>query len=162
MANLTLAKMIDTGPDANRLYINPANKRYGLFANEGGKSDIVTIIDTQEDVAVKNIFTGLGPHNIAYNPEGTRAAVTTKKEPVATLIDTSSADPMDWDVVHHRPRGGDPEQRRSLGAESGGVEDGAGELTGRRGPPAGGRACLRVPAVARPLTTTRQRKGVQR
>ena len=99
MASLTLAKMIDTGPDANRLYINPANKRYGLFANEGGKSDIVTVIDTQDDVAVKNIFTGLGPHNIAYNPEGTRAAVTTKKEPVATLIDTSSADPMDWDVV---------------------------------------------------------------
>ena len=99
MDSLTLAKVIETGPDANRLYINPANPRYGLFANEGGKSDIVTVIDTQEDVAVKNIFTGLGPHNIAYNPEGTRAAVTTKKEPVATLIDTSSADPMDWDVV---------------------------------------------------------------
>ena len=99
MKTLTLAKMIETGPDANRLYINPANPRYGLFANEGGKSDIVTIIDTQEDVAVKNIFTGLGPHNIAYNPEGTRAAITTKKEPVATLVDTSSADPMDWDVV---------------------------------------------------------------
>ena len=99
MVTLTLAKMIETGPDANRLYINPANPRYGLFANEGGKSDIVTIIDTQEDVAVKNIFTGLGPHNIAYNPEGTRAAITTKKEPVATLVDTSSADPMDWDVV---------------------------------------------------------------
>ena len=99
METLTLAKMIETGPDANRLYINPANPRYGLFANEGGKSDIVTIIDTQEDVAVKNIFTGLGPHNIAYNPEGTRAAITTKKEPVATLVDTSSADPMDWDVV---------------------------------------------------------------
>ena len=99
METLTLAKMIETGPDANRLYINPANKRYGLFANEGGKSDIVTIIDTELDVAVKNIFTGLGPHNIAYNPEGTRAAITTKKEPVATLVDTSSADPMDWDVV---------------------------------------------------------------
>ena len=99
METLTLAKMIETGPDANRLYINPANPRYGLFANEGGKSDIVTIIDTELDVAVKNIFTGLGPHNIAYNPEGTRAAITTKKEPVATLVDTSSADPMDWDVV---------------------------------------------------------------
>ena len=99
METLTLAKMIKTGPDANRLYINPANPRYGLFANEGGKSDIVTIIDTQEDVALKNIFTGLGPHNIAYNPEGTRAAITTKREPVATLVDTSSADPMDWDVV---------------------------------------------------------------
>ena len=99
METLTLAKMIETGPDANRLYINPANPRYGLFANEGGKSDIVTVIDTREDVAVKNIYTGLGPHNIAYNPEGTRAAITTKKEPVATLVDTSSADPMDWDVV---------------------------------------------------------------
>ena len=99
METLTLAKMIETGPDANRLYVNPANTRYGLFANEGGKSDIVTVIDTQEDVALKNIFTGLAPHNIAYNPEGTRAAVTTKKEPVATLIDTSSADPMDWEVV---------------------------------------------------------------
>ena len=99
METLTLAKMIETGPDANRLYVNPANPRYGLFANEGGKSDIVTIIDTELDVAVKNIFTGLGPHNIAYNPEGTRAAITTKKEPVATLVDTSSADPMDWDVI---------------------------------------------------------------
>ena len=48
METLTLAKMIETGPDANRLYINPANPRYGLFANEGGKSDIVTIIDTEK------------------------------------------------------------------------------------------------------------------
>ena len=99
METLTLAKMIETGPDANRLYVNPANPRYGLFANEGGKSDIVTVIDTELDVAVKSIYTGLAPHNIAYNPEGTRAAITTKKEPVATLVDTSSADPMDWDVV---------------------------------------------------------------
>lgn len=99
MASLELKTVIETGPDANRLYINPANTRYGLFANEGGKSDIVTIIDTQEDVAVKNIITGLGPHNIAFNPEGTRAAVTTKKETVASLVDTSSADPMEWDTI---------------------------------------------------------------
>ena len=99
MSTLELTKVIETGPDANRLYVNPANPRYGLFANEGGKSDIVTVIDTQEDVAVKNIITGLGPHNIAFNPEGTRAAVTTKKETVASLIDTSSADPMEWDII---------------------------------------------------------------
>ncbi len=99
MANLELIKVIETGPDANRLYLNPANTRYGLFANESGKSDIVTVIDTQEDVAVKNIVTGLGPHNVAFNPEGTRALVTTKKETVATLIDTSAADPMDWDTI---------------------------------------------------------------
>lgn len=99
MASLTLEKVIETGPDANRLYLNPANPRYGLFANEGGKSDFVTVIDTEEDVAVKNIFTGLAPHNIAYDPAGTRAVVSTKKEPVATLIDTSSADPMDWDTI---------------------------------------------------------------
>ena len=99
MKNLELLKVIETGPDANRLYLNPANTRYGLFTNEAGKSDIVTIIDTEKDEAVKNIFTGLGPHNIAFNPEGTRAAVTTKKETVATLIDTSSADPMEWDVI---------------------------------------------------------------
>ena len=99
MASLTLLKVIATGPDANRLYLNPANPRYGLFTNEAGKSDVVTIIDTEADVAVKNIFTGLGPHNIAYNPEGTHAVVSTKKEPVATLIDTSSSDPMEWDVI---------------------------------------------------------------
>ena len=91
--------MIETGPDANRLYLNPANTRYGLFCNESGKSDFVTVIDTQEDVALNNIYTGLGPHNIAFNPEGTRAVVSTKKETVATLIDTSSVDPMDWDVI---------------------------------------------------------------
>jgi DNA-binding beta-propeller fold protein YncE len=50
-------------------------------------------------VAVKNINTGLGPHNVAFNPEGTRAVVSTKKEDVATLVDTSSADPMEWDVI---------------------------------------------------------------
>lgn len=99
MKKLELMKVIETGPDANRLYLNPANTRYGLFANEAGKSDIVTVIDTQEDVALKNIFTGLGPHNVAFNPEGTRAAVTTKKETVATLIDTSAADPMEWEVI---------------------------------------------------------------
>ena len=99
MASLELIKTIDTGKDANRLYINPANPRYGLFANEAGDSDEITIIDTQDDVAVKQIYTGLGPHNIAFNPEGTRAVVSTKKEPVATLVDTSSADPMEWDTI---------------------------------------------------------------
>ena len=99
MVNLELAKVIETGPNANRLYINPANPRYGLFCNEGGKSDIVTVIDTQEDVALKNINTGLGPHNAAFNPEGTRAVVSTTKETVASLIDTSSADPMEWDTI---------------------------------------------------------------
>jgi DNA-binding beta-propeller fold protein YncE len=99
MKSLEVTKVIETGPDANRLYLNPANTRYGLVANESGKSDIVTVIDTQEDVALKNIFTGLGPHNIAFNPQGTRAAVTTKKETVATLIDTSAADPMEWDTI---------------------------------------------------------------
>jgi len=99
MTNLELLKVIETGPNANRLYLNPNNTRYGLFCNEAGKSDVVTVIDTQEDVALKNIYTGLGPHNIAFNPEGTRAVVSTKKETVATLIDTSSADPMDWYVI---------------------------------------------------------------
>lgn len=99
MKRLKVTKVIKTGPDANRLYLNPANTRYGLFANESGKSDIVTVIDTQNDVAVKNINTGLGPHNVAFNPEGTRAVVSTKKETVATLIDTSAADPMKWDVI---------------------------------------------------------------
>ena len=47
MAKLELMKTIETGPDANRLYLNPGNSRYGLFANEAGKSDIVSIIDTQ-------------------------------------------------------------------------------------------------------------------
>ncbi len=99
MKSLEVTKVIETGPNANRLYLNPANTRYGLVANEAGKSDIITVIDTQKDVAVKNIFTGLGPHNIAFNPQGTRAAVTTKKETVATLIDTSPADPMKWDTI---------------------------------------------------------------
>lgn len=99
MNNLELLKVIETGPDANRLYLNPINSRYALVCNESGKSDVVTVIDTQEDIALKNIYTGLGPHNIAFNPEGTRAVVSTKKETVATLIDTSSADPMDWDVI---------------------------------------------------------------
>ena len=99
MKSLEVTKVIETGPNANRLYLNPANTRYGLVANESGQSDIVTVIDTQEDVALKNIFTGLGPHNIAFNPQGTRAAVTTKKETVATLIDTSAVDPMEWDTI---------------------------------------------------------------
>ena len=99
MKSLEVTKVIETGPDANRLYLNPANTRYGMVANESGKSDIVTVIDTQEDIALKNIYTGLGPHNIAFNPKGTRAAVTTKKETVATLIDTSAADPMEWDTI---------------------------------------------------------------
>ena len=96
---LELIKVIKTGPDANRLYLNPANSRYGLFTNEGGKSDFVTVIDTKNDVAVKHIFTGLGPHNVAFEPKGKYAAVTTKKENVATLVDTSSADPAKWDVI---------------------------------------------------------------
>ena len=99
MKKLELIKTIETGPDANRLYLNPANPRYGIFANEGGKSDFVTVIDTVADVAMKKIYTGLGPHNVAFNPAGTHAIVSTKKEPVATLIDTSSANPMDWETL---------------------------------------------------------------
>ena len=96
---LELIKVIKTGPDANRLYLNPANSRYGLVTNESGKSDFITVIDTKNDVAIKNIDTGLGPHNVAYDPTGKFALVTTKKENVATLVDTSSADPSKWDVI---------------------------------------------------------------
>ncbi|MCP4295556.1 MAG: YncE family protein [Proteobacteria bacterium] len=99
MKNLTLIKTIKTGPDANRLYLNPANPRYGLFCNESGKSELVTVIDTEKDVAIKNIVTGLGPHNAAFDPTGKFAIVSTKKETDATLIDTSSANPADWDVI---------------------------------------------------------------
>jgi len=99
MKALQVTRIIETGPDANRLYLNPAYTRYGLFANEAGKSDIITVIDTERDVALRNITTGLGPHNIAFNPQGTRAVVSTKKETVATLIDTSNADPMKWEVI---------------------------------------------------------------
>jgi len=94
-----LLTVIKTGPNANRLYLNPGNNRYGLVANESGKSDFVTIIDTQNDVAVKNIDTGLGPHNVAFEPHGKYALVTTKKENVATLLDTSSKDPMKWSLI---------------------------------------------------------------
>ena len=99
MKKLELIKTIETGKDANRLYLNPANPRYGLFANESGNSDEITVIDTKEDVALKQISTGLGTHNVAFNPQGTRAVVSTKKEPVATLVDTSDADPMKWDTI---------------------------------------------------------------
>ncbi len=99
MATQKLIKVIKTGPNANRLYLNPANTRYGLFTNESGKSEQVSVIDTQEDVKIKDIITGLGPHNAAFDPTGKFALVTTKKENVATLIDTSSANPADWDVI---------------------------------------------------------------
>ncbi len=99
VAKLELIKVIKTGPDANRLYLNPGNTRYGIVTNESGKSDFVTVIDTVKDVAVKNITTGLGPHNAAYDPTGSYAVVTTKKENVATLIDTSSDDPREWNVI---------------------------------------------------------------
>ncbi len=99
MATLELIKVIKTGPNANRLYLNPANTRYGLFTNESGKSEQVSVIDTQNDVKIKDIITGLGPHNAAFDPTGKFALVTTKKENVATLIDTSSANPADWDVI---------------------------------------------------------------
>ena len=99
MAKLELIKVIKTGPNGNRLYLNTANPRYGLFTNESGKSEQVSVIDTQDDVKIKDIFTGLGPHNVAFDPTGKFALVTTKKENVATLIDTSSANPADWDVI---------------------------------------------------------------
>ena len=99
MATQELIKVIKTGPNANRLYLNPANTRYGLFTNESGKSEQVSVIDTQDDVKIKDIITGLGPHNVAFDPTGKFAIVSTKKENVATLIDTSSANPADWDVI---------------------------------------------------------------
>jgi DNA-binding beta-propeller fold protein YncE len=99
MKTFTLIKTIKTGPDANRLYLNPVNSRYGIFANEAGKSEVVTVIDTKKDIAVKNIITGLGPHNVAFDPTGKFAIVSTKKETDATLIDTSATDPAKWDVI---------------------------------------------------------------
>ena len=99
MASLELIKVIKTGKNGNRLYLNPANTRYGIFTNESGKSETVSIIDTQNDVKVIDLITGLGPHNVAFNPEGTRAIISTKKEEVATLVDTSSSDPSKWDII---------------------------------------------------------------
>ena len=99
MASLELIKVIKTGKNGNRLYLNPANSRYGIFTNESGKSETVSVIDTQNDVKVIDLETGLGPHNVAFNPEGTRAIISTKKEEVATLVDTSSSDPSKWDII---------------------------------------------------------------
>jgi len=99
MASLELIKVIKTGKNGNRLYLNPANSRYGIFTNESGKSETVSVIDTQNDVKVIDLETGLGPHNVAFNPEGTRAIISTKKEEVATLVDTSSSDPSKWEVI---------------------------------------------------------------
>jgi len=99
MASQELIKVIKTGKNGNRLYLNPANSRYGIFTNESGKSETVSVIDTQNDVKVIDLETGLGPHNVAFNPEGTRAIISTKKEEVATLVDTSSSDPSKWDII---------------------------------------------------------------
>ena len=99
MASLELIKVIKTGKNGNRLYLNPANTRYGIFTNESGKSETVSVIDTQNDVKVIDLETGLGPHNVAFNPEGTRAIISTKKEEVATLVDTSSSDPSKWEII---------------------------------------------------------------
>ena len=99
MASLELIKTIKTGKNGNRLYLNPANTRYGIFTNESGRSETVSVIDTQKDIKIIDIETGLGPHNVAFNPEGTRAIISTKKENVATLVDTSSANPLEWDVI---------------------------------------------------------------
>ena len=99
MASLELIKTIKTGKNGNRLYLNPANTRYGIFTNEDGRSETVSVIDTQKDIKIIDIETGLGPHNVAFNPEGTRAIISTKKENVATLVDTSSANPLEWDVI---------------------------------------------------------------
>ena len=99
MASLELIKVIKTGKNGNRLYLNPANTRYGIFTNESGKSETVSVIDTQADVKIIDLETGLGPHNVAFNPEGTRAIISTKKENVATLVDTSAADPSQWEVI---------------------------------------------------------------
>ena len=99
MASLELIKTIKTGKNGNRLYLNPANTRYGIFTNEAGRSETVSVIDTQKDIKIIDIETGLGPHNVAFNPEGTRAIISTKKENVATLVDTSSANPSEWDVI---------------------------------------------------------------
>jgi YVTN family beta-propeller protein len=99
MASLELIKVIKTGKNGNRLYLNPANSRYGIFTNESGKSETVSVIDTQNDVKVIDLETGLGPHNVAFNPEGTRAIISTKKEEVATLVDTSSSDPSKWEII---------------------------------------------------------------
>ena len=99
MASLELIKTIKTGKNGNRLYLNPANTRYGIFTNESGRSETVSVIDTQKDIKIIDIETGLGPHNVAFNPEGTRAIISTKKENVATLVDTSSENPSEWDVI---------------------------------------------------------------
>ena len=100
MASLELIKVIKTGKNGNRLYLNPANTKYGIFTNESGKSETVSVIDTQNDVKIIDIETGLKPHNVAFNPEGTRAIISTKKEEVATLVDTSSSDPSKLSLIH--------------------------------------------------------------
>ena len=79
---------------------NFSRRKFLNYTMVGGLTiPLLSVIDTQNDVKVIDLETGLGPHNVAFNPEGTRAIISTKKEEVATLVDTSSSDPSKWDII---------------------------------------------------------------
>ena len=98
MASLELIKVIKTGKNGNRLYLNPANSRYGIFTNESGKSETVSIIDTQNDVKVIDLKQ-VWDRTMLLLIQKEHEQLFQQKKDVATLVDTSSSDPSKWDII---------------------------------------------------------------
>lgn len=85
LKTMTLKTKIPAGKNANAVYFPPGATRYAFGTSEA--DDFVTVIDFVTDTKVKDIFTPLGAHNIAYTPDGKIAIVSCRKSREAVFID---------------------------------------------------------------------------
>lgn len=85
LKTFTVKTKIPAGKNANAMYLAPGNSGVGIGTNEA--DDFVTVIDYRTDRKIKEIDTPLGPHNVAYTPDGKIAIISCAKSREAIFID---------------------------------------------------------------------------
>ena len=161
MKTLTLAKMIETGPDANRLYVNPTNQA------------LRAVRERRREVGHRHHHRHPGRRRAQEHLHRTRAAqhrLQPRGHARGDHHQEGAGGDADRHVIgrsdgvgcrHHRPRRRNPEQRGPLGPEPGGAEDGADELTGTGGRGHAGRAPRTPHAMRSPMPTRKQEEHNQ-
>jgi len=85
LATMKVAGRIPAGKGANAVYFVPGRDDLAIGTSEA--DDFVTFIDTKNFKKLRDVYTPLGAHNIAYTPDGKVAIISCNKSREAVLID---------------------------------------------------------------------------
>jgi len=86
LATNQITTRIPGGSQANALYFQRGNPNVGYGANE--KDTFISVIDTKNDKAIKEMETPPGSHNIRYRPDGKIGFATCKRSNEGVFFDT--------------------------------------------------------------------------